>query len=176
MSEKKRIILLGATGSIGHSTCKVVARHPDQLQIVGAACDSRYEKLAEIARKFSVPKVAIFNENAAKKARESGLFSGKTEILSGMSGLIELASMEDGDLVVSAVVGTLGLKPTLAAIETGKEIALASKEILVLAGKFITAAARKHGVRILPIDSEHNALFQCLQGQKMSDVAKLIIT
>ena len=176
MSDKKRIILLGATGSIGQNTCKVVARHSDRLEIAGAACDTSYEKLAEIARAFSIPKVAIFNSDAAEKARSSELFPKNTEIVSGMSGLIELAGMEDGDLVVSAVVGTLGLKPTLAAIEAGKEIALASKEILVLAGKFITEAAREQNVRILPIDSEHNALFQCLHGQKMSDVAKLIIT
>src|SRR5690625_3532675 len=125
MSERKRIILLGATGSIGESTCKVVERHSDRLSILGAACGSRFRELAKIAQKFSIPNVAIFDEKAARKARESDLFPKETRILSGMEGLIELATLEEASIVVSAVVGTLGLQPTLAAIEAGKEIALA---------------------------------------------------
>lgn len=176
MIEKKRVILLGATGSIGENACRVIAQHPDSLELVGVACRTRYEELATVARRFSVNHVAIFDEDAAREARHSGLFPSGTEILSGMSGLTELARLPAGDIVLSAVVGTLGLKPTLAAIEAGRDIALASKEILVLAGKFVTAAARAHGVRIIPVDSEHSALFQCLQGQEPDAVSRLIIT
>ncbi len=176
MTDKKRIILLGATGSIGENACKVIAQHSDSLELIGVACRNRYEELAAIARRFKVGHVTVFDEDAAKKARESGLFPAETEILSGMSGLIELALLPEGDRVLSAVVGTLGLQPTLAAIEAGKDIALASKEILVLAGKFITAAARAHGSRIIPVDSEHSAIFQCLEGRDAKEVARLIVT
>lgn len=173
---KRRIVLLGATGSIGQNTCKVVERHQDRLELVGAACRSRYQELAEIVRKFRVREVAIYDEDAASAARKSGLFPSDTRIRSGLNGLVEVAALPESDMLLSAVVGTLGLKPTLAAIEAGKNIALANKEILVLAGKFVTAAAKKHGVEIIPVDSEHSALFQCLHGRKRDEVSRLIIT
>jgi 1-deoxy-D-xylulose-5-phosphate reductoisomerase len=176
MSEKKRIILLGATGSIGDNTVRVIAQNPDRLELVGMACQSRYRELAAIAHRFGVKYAAVFDENAAAEARQSGLFPPKTEILSGLSGLIELASLPEGDILLSAVVGTLGLQPTLAAIRTGKDIALASKEILVLAGKFVTEAAQLHQSRIIPVDSEHNAIFQCLQGHPREQLLRLIVT
>lgn len=176
MSDKKRIILLGATGSIGESALKVIAQNSGKLELTGIACRSRYQELAAIARRFQVKHVAIFDEKAAAEARSSGLFPSGCEILSGLSGLTELALLPEADTVLSAVVGTLGLKPTLAAIEAGKEIALANKEILVLAGKFVTEAARKHGSRIIPVDSEHNAIFQCLQGHPTGQVERLILT
>jgi 1-deoxy-D-xylulose-5-phosphate reductoisomerase len=176
MPAKKRVILLGATGSIGASALKVIAQHEEALELVAIACQTRWEEAAAIARRFGVKQITIFNEDAAKLARQSDLFPSDTVILSGLAGLTELACLPAGDIVLSAVVGTLGLKPTLAAIEAGKDIALASKEILVLAGKFITEAARRHTVRLIPVDSEHNAIFQCLQGRQSPEVARLVLT
>ncbi len=176
MSDMKQVILLGATGSIGESAVKVIAQNPGRLRLAGIACRSRYEELAAIARRFEVKNVVIFDEKAAAEGRDSGLFPAGTEIRSGMSGLNELALLPEADIVLSGVVGTLGLQPTLSAIEAGKDIALASKEILVLGGKFITAAARRHQVRIIPVDSEHNAIFQCLEGHPNDQVSRLILT
>lgn len=176
MSEKKRIILLGATGSIGASTLKVIARNPDKLELAGIACHSRFRDLAAIARDFNVAEVALFDEEAAKQAKDSGLFPQTTRIRAGLGGLTELAELPEADILLSAVVGTAGLRPTLAGIASGKDIALANKEILVLAGKFVMEAARRHHVRIVPVDSEHNALFQCLQGHPKEHVARLILT
>lgn len=176
MSAKKRIILLGATGSIGANTVRVIAQNQDKLELTGIACHSRYRELAAIAHRFGVKYAAVFDPRAAVEARQSGLFPADTEILSGISGLSELAVLPESDMLLSAVVGTLGLQPTLAAIRAGKDIALASKEILVLAGKFVTAAARLHQSRIIPVDSEHNAIFQCLEGHRREQLARLIVT
>jgi len=172
---KKRLVLLGATGSIGDSTLRVVRRHPDKLEIVAIAGRTNCAKLDEIAREFNVKHVGVFDEAAARAAKKAGLFKGRT-VHVGPAGLVELACLPAGDMVVAAVVGTLALKPTLAAIEAGKDIALANKEILVLAGQFVMAAARKHGVTVVPLDSEHNAIFQCLDGERPQDVAKLLLT
>lgn len=172
---KKRLVLLGATGSIGDSTLQVVRKHPDQLEIVAIAAHKNCAKLDEIAREFKIKHVGVFDETAARAAKQAGLFKGRT-LHAGPAGLEELACLPEGDMVVAAVVGTLGLKPTLAAIQAGKDIALANKEILVLAGRFVMAAAKKHGVTIVPLDSEHNALFQCLDGERPEDVAKLLLT
>jgi 1-deoxy-D-xylulose-5-phosphate reductoisomerase len=176
MMEKKKVVLLGATGSIGESTLQVIQKNPDSIELVGIACHSSYETLADIARRFGVKHAAIFDEEACRQARASGLFLPDTSFYSGLAGLCDLARLDQANMLLSAVVGTLGLHPTLAAIETGKDIALASKEILVLAGKFITEAARRHGCRILPVDSEHNAIFQCLQGHAPADIERLILT
>lgn len=176
MSEKKKIVLLGATGSIGENTIQVIEKNSDTLELVGIACHSSTDQLAAIARKLNVKHAAIFDEKAAAQARDSGNFPAGTQFYSGLSGLTDLARLPEADIVLSAIVGTTGLTPTLAAIEAGKNIALASKEILVLAGKFITEAARKHGTKILPVDSEHNAIFQCLQGERETDIQRLILT
>jgi len=172
----KRLVLLGATGSIGESTRRVVAKHPDRLAIVGIAGNRRWRELAQIATEFRVPHVCVFDEDACREARSSGLFPESTVFHCGLDGLIALACLEEADMVVAAIVGTLSLQPTLAAIECGKDIALASKEILVMAGKVVMAAARAKGVQILPMDSEHNAIFQCLQGERDTEVRKLILT
>jgi 1-deoxy-D-xylulose-5-phosphate reductoisomerase len=172
---KKRLVLLGATGSIGDSTLKVVRKHPGKLEIVAIAAHKNCAKLDEIAREFNVKHVGVFDEAAARAARKAGLFKGRT-LHVGPAGLVELARLPEGDMVVAAVVGTLGLKPTLAAIEAGKDIALANKEILVLAGQFVMAAAKKHRIAVVPLDSEHNAVFQCLDGERPQDVAKLLLT
>lgn len=174
--QKRRIVLLGATGSIGESTLKVIAAHRDCLELVGIAAQRNHTRLAEIAREFQVRHVAMHDEPAFQAARSSGAFPAGTHFYRGLAGLSELAVLPEADIVLVAVIGTAGLQPTLAAIAAKKSIALASKEILVLAGQFVMAAAKTHGVRLLPVDSEHNAVFQCLQGHDSSDVRRLVLT
>lgn len=171
----RKIILLGATGSIGENTLEVVDAHRDAVELVGIAANTRWRELAAIAQKYAVKHVAIFDEAAAKEAQSSGAFPAETRFYVGLDGLIEIATLAEANLVVTAVVGTLGLKPTLAAIHAGKDVAVASKEILVLAGQFVMAAARERGVKILPMDSEHNAIFQCI-GEEKRHVDRLILT
>jgi len=161
---RKRIVLLGATGSIGENALRVIDAHPDRLELVGIAAGHNWQKLAQIAQRFpSVRHVALYDETAFREARASATFAPQTAFYAGLSGLCEIAQLAQADLVLVAIVGTTALEPTLAAIAAGKTIALASKEILVLAGKFVMAAARERGVSLLPVDSEHNALFQCLE-------------
>ena len=176
MEDRKRIVLLGATGSVGTSALKVIRRHPDKLELVGIAAKKDSERLAEIAREFSVKEACLFDAKAYSQARESGLFSGDTNLSSGLDGLNRLASLASCDTVLVAVVGTQGLLPSLTAIEAGKTLAIASKEILVLAGKFIMEAAKRQKALILPVDSEHNALFQCLQGVPRDQASRVILT
>ncbi len=171
----RKIVILGATGSIGDNTLEVVRGNPERLKVVGIAGKSNYKKLAKIAAEFGVRHVAIYDENAFNEAKASGLFAG-AKLYCGPEGLMEISVLPEADTVVAAVVGTQALKPTLAAIEAGKDIALANKELLVMAGKFVMGAAKRKGVKMLPLDSEHNAIFQCLQGECMRDVSKLLIT
>lgn len=156
------IVLLGATGSIGESTLKVIRKHSDRLKLVGIAANQNIEKLAQIAYEFNVPHVGIFDESAYANAKAGTAFPITTQLHCGLAGLEELAALPEADTTLVAVVGTHGLLPALRAIEAGKTLAVASKEILVLAGKFIMEAAQKSGSLILPVDSEHNAIFQCL--------------
>jgi 1-deoxy-D-xylulose-5-phosphate reductoisomerase len=173
---KKRIVLLGATGSIGENTLRVVAAHSDKLELVAIAARSNWSKLATIAREFRVPHVGLFDEAAYRTARSSSAFAAGTQLYGGLSGLNQLAQLPEADIVLVAVVGTTGLEPALAAIAAGKTLALASKEILVLAGKFVMAAARARGTKLLPIDSEHNAVFQCLEGHPTAGLSRLVLT
>ena len=176
-SARKRVVLLGATGSIGENTLRVIAAHPDKLELVAIAAHSNWAKLAGIARDFGVRKVGLFEAGAAAAARANPqAFVPGTSFFDGPSGLVDLAVLPEADIVLVAVVGTCGLHPALAAIEAGKDLALASKEILVLAGKFVMAKARSHGIRLLPVDSEHNAVFQCLEGHKVADVSRILLT
>jgi 1-deoxy-D-xylulose-5-phosphate reductoisomerase len=175
-SPKRRIVLLGATGSIGESTLRVIAAHRDRLELVGIAAHGKHARLAEIARQFGVRHVGLFDSAACAVARARTDFPTGTRFYDGPAGLDELAALPDADIVLIAVVGTAGLQPALAAIAAKKDIALASKEILVLAGKFIMAAARTSGSRLLPVDSEHNAVFQCLEGHRAADVRRLVLT
>jgi len=186
----RRVVLLGATGSIGESTLRVIAAHPGELELVGIAAHSNWEKLAAIARKFHVPHVALFNEKARAAFAASGaVYHSKSRIpksafrnpkseitlhAPGVEGLLSLARLREADTVLVAVAGTQGLRPALAAIEAGKTLALASKEILVLAGKFVMDAARKHGTPLLPVDSEHNAVFQCLAGRGAGETLRRV--
>lgn len=173
---KRRIVLLGATGSIGESTLQVVAAHRDRLELVGIAAHGRHGRLAEIAREFGVRHVALYDDRAFADAKTSGAFPAGTTFYGGLAGLTELATLAEADTVLVAVVGTAGLQPALAAIAARKTIALASKELLVMAGKFVMAAARAHGVALLPVDSEHNAVFQCLEGHRSGDVRRIVLT
>lgn len=142
---------------------RVFKAHPDRLDLVGIAARSNAEKLAAICRDFSVPHVALYDEGAHRAAKSAaGLFPAGTKLYGGVQGLIELARLPAADMVLVAVVGTAGLEPALAALAEGKDLALASKEILVMAGRFVSAAAKDAGRSILPVDSEHNAIFQCL--------------
>ncbi len=174
---KKRLVLLGATGSIGETTLRVVAAHRDKLELAGIASRANHRRLAEIARRFDVRHVGLFDLGALAEARASAdAFPAGTRIYGGLNGLMELAQLPDADLVLVAVVGTAGLRPALAALAARKALALASKEILVLAGKFVMAAARASGVPLLPVDSEHNAVFQCLEGHPHAAVRRIVLT
>ena len=176
-SPKKRLVLLGATGSIGENTLRVVAAHRDRLELVGIAARANHRRLAAIARQFGVRQVALFDPGAFAEARaDAGAFPAGTRLLGGLGGLTELASLPEADVVLVAIVGTTGLHPALAALAAGKHLALASKEILVLAGKFVMAAARAGGVRLLPVDSEHSAVFQCLEGRPGAAVRRIVLT
>ncbi|AWI09497.1 1-deoxy-D-xylulose-5-phosphate reductoisomerase [Ereboglobus luteus] len=167
-TRRRRVALLGATGSIGENTLRVIAAHPDQLELVAVAAHSNWEKLAGIVEKFRVPHVALFDEKARAAAVSHSAFRTPHSAFlhaPGVDGLLSLAQLPEADTVLVAVVGTQGLHPALAAIEAGKTLALASKEILVLAGKFVMDAARRHNAKLIPVDSEHNAVFQCLAGR-----------
>jgi len=173
---KKRIVLLGATGSIGENSLRVLAAHRDRLELVGIAARANWRRLAEIARTYGVRQVGVFDNDAYCAAQASGAFPAGTRLVGGVAGLVELAQLPEADTVLVAVVGTTGLEPALAALAAGKTLALASKEILVLAGKFVMAAARAHGATLLPVDSEHNAVFQCLEGRPASGVRRILLT
>jgi 1-deoxy-D-xylulose-5-phosphate reductoisomerase len=172
----KRLVLLGATGSIGENTLRVVAAHRDKLEIAGVASRANWRKLAVIARDFGVRDVAICDEEAYAQAKSSGAFPPGTRLRGGPAGLVELAQLHGADIVLVAVVGTAGLPAALAALAAGKDLALASKEILVLAGRFVMAEARARGVRLLPIDSEHSAIAQCLEGHPSAGIKRIVLT
>lgn len=170
---KKRIVLLGATGSIGESTLRVARSLPDHLEIIGLSGGRNTARLLEIAKEFPAARLCAGDEAGAAALRNA--LPGR-EILHGSDGLDELASMPDADLVLVAIVGTAGLRPALKALEADKDLAVASKEILVMAGELVMATALRTGSRVLPVDSEHNAIFQCLEGQDPSTVRRLILT
>jgi len=176
MSEVRGIILLGATGSIGQSTLRILRAHRERLRLVGVAACSSGEELAGIVREFEVPHACLTDLRAADAAVAGNLFPEGCVVHRGAEGLRAIATVPGADAVVVAVVGTAALHPTLAAIEDGRDIVLASKEILVLGGSFVVEAARRRGVRLLPADSEHNAIFQCLEGHSERWLEKLILT
>lgn len=176
MFKKKNIVLLGATGSIGENTLQVICKHSDRLNLVGIAAHSNYKRLAKIASEFDVEYVTIFCEKAYKEAVASGIFPPQTQLYYGMEGLNTLSSIPEADMVVVAIVGTIGLRPTLKAIQHKKTIAVASKEILVMAGELVTQAAKRSKVNIIPIDSEHSGVFQCLEGERKKAVKQIILT
>jgi 1-deoxy-D-xylulose-5-phosphate reductoisomerase len=172
----KRIAILGSTGSIGQSALSVVDAHADRLAVVGLAAGENVERLVEQAARYRPRIAAMASEAASDQLRKAGL-SAEVELAApGRDGLVAVASHPDADLVLCASSGTEGLEAVLAAIECGKTVALANKEVLVMAGGIVTEAARRRGVTILPVDSEHNAVHQCLHGRKTSELTRLVLT
>jgi len=170
---KKRVLILGSTGSIGTSALIVARQIPDRMEIVGLAAGTRVDDLEAQAKEFGVNHLCLADESRYKELQKLG-----RNIYSGANGLVEIVEATKPDLVLVAIVGVEGLAPTLAAIELGCDVAVASKEILVMAGEVVMNSARKKGVNILPVDSEHNAIFQCLEGHKggSDEVRRLIVT
>ena len=169
----KRVSVLGSTGSIGLQSMDVARKHG--LDIQALAANSNYEKLAEQAREFSPEMVCIFDDKYYS-ALKSELADTNIKVLCGMEGLCEIAADKGNDILLNSVVGMVGLLPTLTAIENGKDIALANKETLVAGGRIVMDAAAEKGVKIYPVDSEHSAIFQCLQGNSMNRISKIILT
>jgi 1-deoxy-D-xylulose-5-phosphate reductoisomerase len=171
--KRKRVVVLGATGSIGESALKVAHDIPERMEIVGLAANRNARKLAEQANRVRPKAICLVDESKIDELR--GALDYEPKIFSGAAGLVEIARLSEAEMVLVAVVGTGGLQPALAAIEAGKDLAVASKEILVMAGEIVMREAKRKKVRILPVDSEHNAIFQCLDGTS-SVVRRLILT
>jgi len=172
----KKISILGSTGSIGKNVLKIVAMFPERFAVEALAAKSNVELLARQIQQFRPKRVSLFDEASAQKLKNQLPKELSVEILFGDEGYHAVATCSAVDTVVSSMVGAAGLMPTLAAIRAGKEIALANKETLVMAGEIVMQEARQNNVRILPVDSEHSAVFQCLSGQRTSDVAKILLT
>jgi 1-deoxy-D-xylulose-5-phosphate reductoisomerase len=173
----KRVALLGCTGSIGSQAIEVIRMHPGELQIVALAANTDHSRVATLAHEFKVAHLAMFDPVAAERLSEAL----SRPISAGMDGLIEIATTNEVDIVVVSVAGMIGLEPTLAAIDAKKEIALASKEVLVAGGAIVMPAAKRAGVKIMPIDSEHSAVLQCLNGANnaygsLDEIEKIILT
>lgn len=173
---RRKVVLLGATGSIGESTLRVIERHADRLELVGIAARTRFAELAAIAQRFQVRHVGLFDPGIVTGADARAQLPAGAIFYAGIEGISELAALAGADIVLVASAGTAALQPTLAAIAAGKTIAIANKEILVLAGAVVTAAAQRAGVRLVPVDSEHNAIFQCLEGSARPDLRRLVLT
>ena len=172
---RKKIAILGSTGSIGKQTLEVVRQFPEEFSVVALAAGSQVELLAEQVREWKPQYVAI-GDSRLEDALRNALAGMDVTVFSGTQGLVELATLPEADIVVSAVVGAVGIEPTMAAVRAGKRIALANKETLVAAGSIIMPALAKHRAELIPVDSEHSAIFQCLEGRKSGDVARIILT
>ncbi len=170
----KNVVLLGSTGSIGTSTVKVAEDLPDRIRLIGLAAGGNASLLLEQTRRHQPAVISLADPAKAEELRST--LGASTQVFSGPEGLLELATLPAADIVLIAIVGTAGLQPALAAIRAGKDIAIASKEILVMAGEIVMSEARKHGVRVLAVDSEHSAIFQCLDGKPASSVRQLLLT
>lgn len=173
----KRISILGVTGSIGTQTLDVLRFHKEDFELVGITANRNIELTMDIIKEFSPKYVAINHEESYKKlvdlVKSEGL---KCEVICGMEGLVKVATLDEIDIVVTSVVGMIGLKPTVEAIRKGKDIALANKETLVVAGELVMREAKENGVKILPVDSEHSAIFQSLQGNAHNKIDKILLT
>ena len=170
----KKIAILGSTGSIGTQTLEVVRENGD-IEVLGLAAGNNIALLEEQIREFHPKMAAVWSEEKAEELRVKTADTG-VKIMSGMDGLMEIASMEGSEILVTAIVGMIGIRPTIAAIEAGKDIALANKETLVTAGHIIMPLAKEKGVKILPVDSEHSAIFQSLQGSNRGELKKILLT
>ena len=171
--KRKRVVILGATGSIGESALKVARDIPERMEVVGLAANSNAQKLAEAANEIRPESVCLVDETKIDILRKA--LNYQPRIFMGGEGLREIACLTNAEMVLVAIVGTGGLRPALAAIEAGKDLAVASKEILVMAGEIVMREARENSVHVLPVDSEHNAIFQCLDGRS-SEVRRIILT
>lgn len=171
---RRRVVILGSTGSIGQSALKVARDIPDRMEVVGLAALRSVDVFVQQVQEWQPRAAVLADPVSAQEARVK--LGGCIEVGEGEADLCAMAAHPDADLVLIAIVGTSGLRPALSAIEAGKDIAVASKEILVMAGSVVMEAAKRRGVRILPVDSEHNAIFQCLEGHASGDVSRLILT
>ena len=172
----KKITILGSTGSIGVSALNVIEKNPQRFQVEALAAGRNIQLLKKQIEKFKPKVVAVSNKDSALKLREALNVKSRVKIFYDEEGLKEVASFLSADIVISAISGSAGLIPTLAAIEAGKDIALANKETLVMAGEIVTRRAIKKGVKIIPVDSEHSAIFQCLEGYKRRNLRRIILT
>ena len=171
MTDPKKIVLLGATGSIGESTLQVIRKHSDRLQLIGVSAHSNSQKLADISNEFKVPHAYL-----PETASEVTDWPSHCSLDRSTNGLTDIAALEEADVVVVAIVGASGLGPTLSALQAGKDVVLANKESLVLGGDLVMRTAKENGARVIPADSEHNAVFQCIQGEKHRDLDSIILT
>ena len=171
MNSQKKIVLLGATGSIGQSTLEVIRKHSDRLKLIGISAYSNSEKLAEIADEFKVSEAHL-----PESAKQISDWPANTHLNRSTNGLTEIATLDEADIVVIAIVGTSGLAPTLSALQAGKDVVLANKESLVLGGSLVMKTAQENNVSVIPADSEHNAVFQCIQGEKNHNLESIILT
>lgn len=172
----KKVAILGSTGSIGMNTLNVIRSHPERFKVVALAAGRNVEALREQIEVFKPRVVAVANERIAKSLKTMiGSFS-RVEILWGQDGYAQIATFPEADMVVSALVGAIGFIPTVSALEAGKDVALANKESLVIGGSFIMDAAKRSGCMVIPVDSEHSAVFQCLEGQRREHLRKIILT
>ena len=171
----KRVTILGATGSIGTQTLDVISQNPDDFEVVALTASESVEKMAELIQRFCPSYAVMKNEEKAEELRKL-LPNHSCEILYGMDGFVAVSTLPNVDVVVAAMVGMIGLRPVMEAIRAGKDIALANKETLVTAGHIIMPLAKEYGVSILPVDSEHSAIFQCLNGEKKSQIETLFQT
>ncbi|MDO5423510.1 MAG: 1-deoxy-D-xylulose-5-phosphate reductoisomerase [Eubacteriales bacterium] len=171
----KKIAVLGSTGSIGTQTLEVAAANPEKLRVVALAAGRNLELLEQQIRAFHPQAAAVWDEEDAAKLR-TAVADLDVKVYSGMEGLIEISTLPEAEILVTAIVGMIGIRPTIAAIQAGKDIALANKETLVTAGHLIMPLAKEHGVKILPVDSEHSAIFQSLNGENPKQIAKILLT
>lgn len=171
---KRNIAILGSTGSIGRSSLEVLRNLGDQFTVTYLTANTNLELLQAQIAEFHPRGAVLQDQRAAEELRKR--VNGSTEILAGLNGLMEIVQRDDVDLVISSLVGFAGLEPTIRAIESGKDVALANKETLVVAGELLTRLVREHGVQLLPIDSEHSAIFQCLAGEDSAHIARIILT
>ena len=171
----KKIAILGSTGSIGTQTLDIVDQNPEDLQVVALAAGSNITLLEQQARKYKPVFVAVWDEERANELKQK-LADTQITVASGMDGLLAVATIPESEILVTAIVGMLGIRPTIAAIEAGKDIALANKETMVTAGHIIIPLAKKCGVSILPVDSEHSAIFQSLNGERQNKIKKILLT
>jgi 1-deoxy-D-xylulose-5-phosphate reductoisomerase len=173
----KKLSVLGVTGSIGTQTLDVIRQQPEDFKLVSISANSDYLKIIHIIEEFKPKYVVMIEAVAVSKVKQYCLENKlDIEVLSGMEGLIYISSLEEIDMVVTSIVGMVGLEPTLSAIRAGKDIALANKETLVVAGEIVIKEAEKYKVKILPVDSEHGAIFQCLNGENSKDIKRILLT